>query len=448
MNLPMSESRPSGSFVPTLVILLFAPLACFKPDDDGGDEVAATEGESGTDDDDTSTGDVETGDSTSADPTDTDSTDSDPTDTDSTTGDPPACNDGNADPGELCLATTPTESTLPITGFRMDYGRFGLHPGIAVVGGPNAPMAVAILPGKGDRTFEAPQMVALDSFATSIDVDDMDDDGDHDLVTSGGLLCSRMNDGMGGWEFPDMLQPAGGVAIGRVQLGQFDGNAPLDAVWAEGYNTRWARGNAFSGWTFGTEGWSQFTGGDFWVEVTEWGFDGDGFTDLAVTSQWEAKVSITRGMGNATFTEVGQVPICEAGSCDITELHVDDVDGDDNPDLIASFADGISVVLGNDDGTFGGFELHAFPGADYTTSGDVDNDGDVDLLVASATTGDLGLFLGDGTGAFAEPMIFATPSDTLRTAAMFDLDEDGAKELVTVYNYDGAGWVGVFEATP
>jgi hypothetical protein len=451
------ESRPRGSFAPTALLLLLAPVACFKPADDGGDEIGDTGTETAdTDTDDTDGPETDGPDTDGPDPDASDSTDAtdDATDdateeTDTTTGEPAACNDGQVDPGELCLADTPTETTLPFTALRLDIGRFGLNPGVAIVGGPNAPLQALIVPGNGDRTFLAPIPVPIDGAAISIDVADMDGDGDHDFITHGAAISSRMNDGMGGWEQPDMLEPGGlGTDRTRIQLGQFDGNMPLDATYGDGYNTNWVRGNGFQGWTFGTEGSAQFTGGDSWVEVTEWGFDGDGFTDLAVTSQWEAKVSVARGMGNGMFVEHGQVNICEPGSCDITELHIDDVDADGNPDIIASFADGISVVLGNDDGSFGNFQLHPIPGADYTTSGDIDNDGDVDLLVASVTSGDLALLLGDGSGDFADPMVFATPSNSVRTAAMIDLDEDGAMELVTAYNYDGAGWLAVFEATP
>jgi hypothetical protein len=454
--LPCHESRPRGSFAPTALLLLIAPFACFKPDDDGGDEVAADTETAGTD---TSTDDTATDDSTDAPTTTDDDVDDDSTDateetdatteeTEESTGDPAACNDGSVDPGELCLASEATETTLPFTAMRLDVGRFGTYPGVAIVGGPNAPAQVLIVPGNGDQTFGAAMPTAIDSFALSIDVADMDGDGDHDFITQGGLICSRMNDGLGGWELGDLYDSPLGTDRTRIQLGQIDGNMPLDPAWGDGYNTRYVRGNGFQGWTFGTAGSSQFTGGDAWVEFTEWGFDGDGLADMAVTSQWEAKVSVVRGMGNATFIEHGQVEICQSGSCEISELHIDDVDADGNPDILASFTDGISVVLGNDDGTFDAWQLHPIPGADYMTSGDIDNDDDVDLLVASATTGDLYLLLGDGTGAFAEPIVFVTPSDSLRTAAMVDLDEDGAMELVTAYNYDGAGWVAVFGATP
>ncbi len=446
MNSPSQASRPRA-FVSIAVLVWLLPLACFKPDpNDGGDELGGSE--SGTDGVETSTGDVETGDSTDTISDSSDSSDSTDS-TDSTTGEPAACDDGKADAGELCLANQPSIVPLAGAGLRLDIGRFGPHPGVAIVGGPNAPAAVILVRGNGDLTFADPVVVPIDSVALSIDVGDLDDDGDDDLATHGPLISTRLNDGAGGWEFPQMFDPGGlGTEATRIQIGQFDGNAPLDLVWADGYNTDWVRGTAMAGWTPGAPGTAQFTGGDSWVEVTEWGFDGDGFTDLAVTSQWTGVVSIDRGMGDGTFMEHGQVEICESGSCTITELHVDDVDADGNPDLVASFTDGISVVLGKDDGTFEPFMLHAVPGADFTTSKDVDNDGDVDLLVASATTGSLYLLLGDGTGDFAEPIVFMTPATSLRTAAIVDLNEDGAPELVTTYVTPMGGALAVFEAQP
>jgi hypothetical protein len=168
-----------------------------------------------------------------------------------------------------------------------------------------------------------------------------------------------------------------------------------------------------------------------------------------VASQWSASIAVARGLGNGTFEQIGDpVAVCNPGACEIAELHAADVNGDADPDIIASYESGFSVLLALGNGSFGAYQLNPSPGADHISSGDIDNDGDTDLVVASRFDGDLRLFLGDGTGTFGDPMLFDVPGDSTQTTAMADLDGDGAMELLTAYEYNGGGWIGVFEANP
>lgn len=193
----------------------------------------------------------------------------------------------------------------------------------------------------------------------------------------------------------------------------------------------------------------QFTGGDSWMALTEFAFDGDDITDVVVASQWESKVALGRGLGNGMFEQlVNDVDVCNPGACETAEMHAADLNGDADPDIIASYESGFSVMLALGDGTFGDYQLNPSPGADHVSSGDIDNDGDTDLVVASRFDGDLRLFLGDGTGTFGDPIVYDVPGDSTRTTAMVDLDGDGAMELLTAYEYNGGGWIGVFEADP
>ncbi|MBK9385665.1 MAG: VCBS repeat-containing protein [Planctomycetes bacterium] len=66
--------------------------------------------------------------------------------------------------------------------------------------------------------------------------------------------------------------------------------------------------------------------------------------------------------------------------------------------------------------------------------GDADGDGDLDALTANSASHDLGLWLGDGTGALAAPVSVAlTASDLAPVAVSFgDLDGDGAADDAAV----------------
>src|SRR5438094_7078867 len=77
---------------------------------------------------------------------------------------------------------------------------------------------------------------------------------------------------------------------------------------------------------------------------------------------------------------------------------VSDFNGDGQPDLAAAGADGVSVLLGNGDGTFQA--ALTFPAGSAPVSvavGDFNGDGKPDLAVAGADAGSVLVGMGDGT---------------------------------------------------
>jgi hypothetical protein len=357
----------------------------------------------------------------------------------------PVCGDGLTVLGELCLSETPTQYPAGQAVQRLAVGEF--NPGaLGVVAVGFGAMEASLLRGDGSGALLGVELLPLLGGSYSVAAGDVDNDGDVDFATDGDPSTVMLNDGVGGWESV-LVEVSFGFSSYRLLLGQIDGNAPLDLVYSEGYNTRWIPGTPFGGWSPGTAASAQFTGGDSWLALTQFG-DGDNFTDLLVASQWDANIAIVRGQGDGTAMQVGDAAVCNPGACEITELQAIDVNGDDDPDIIASHESGFSVLLALGGATFGNYQLNPSPGADHISSGDIDNDGDTDLVVASRVDGDLRLFLGDGTGTFGQPIVYDVPGDETRTTAMVDLDGDGALELLTAYQFNGGGWIGVFEANP
>jgi hypothetical protein len=423
-------------------------LACFSDPvptntsgDGDGDATETGDGDGDPGDGDPGDGDGEPGDG-DGEPGDGDG-DGEPGDGD---GDGDAvCGDGQTVVGELCLSEMPTQYPTMQSVQRLDVGKFNPErPGVVAVG--IAPQA-SLLRGDGLGGLMNVELVPLLSPPRSVAAGDLDDDGDVDFVADGSTLTVLLNDGVGGWDSVEVMVGFS-FANYRLLLGQVDGNAPLDLFYGDGYNTNWIPGEPFGGWSPGTPDSVQLTGGDSWLALTKFGFDGDDFPDLFVASQFEARISIARGTGNGSFEQIADADVCNPGACDIAELHATDVNGDDEPDIIASYESGFSVLLALGDGNFDTYQLNPSPGADHISSGDIDNDGDKDLVVASRFDGDLRLFLGDGTGTFGEPIVFDVPGNLTRTTAMTDLDGDGAMELLTAYDFNGGGWIGVFEANP
>lgn len=116
-------------------------------------------------------------------------------------------------------------------------------------------------------------------------------------------------------------------------------------------------------------------------------------------------------------------------------VEVGDLDGDGNLDLIASSLDAGNVQLFYGDGA-GGFSS----GASFSTSGrgvaalDVDGDGDIDI-VSGDTGANALVFLNDGSGGFSQSAFAAAAQ--VADAAAADLDGDGVLDLVTVNDSPG-----------
>lgn len=117
---------------------------------------------------------------------------------------------------------------------------------------------------------------------------------------------------------------------------------------------------------------------------------------------------------------------------------IGDLNGDGHRDLVSANLgnSNVSVLLGDGSGSFGA--ATEFPVGDNQWSGsprslaigDLDNDGDLDLVTANAASNNVSVLLGDGTGDFATRVNFAVGSNP-GSVAIGDLDSDGIQDLVT-----------------
>jgi hypothetical protein len=120
---------------------------------------------------------------------------------------------------------------------------------------------------------------------------------------------------------------------------------------------------------------------------------------------------------------------------------VADLNRDGKPDLItASYEsnNGVSVLLGKGDGTFGAATTYAAGrGPTGVAVGDLDDDGKPDLAVANQDGNEVSVLLGHGDGTFGAATAYATGLHP-NMIAMVDLNGDGKPDLVTAdHNANG-----------
>ena len=279
---------------------------------------------------------------------------------------------------------------------------------------------------------------------------DVDGDGDLDLLTanfSGGSVSVRLNNGQGVFGGGSNLTLPGNMR--SLALGDVDGDGDLDLL-APDYN------NA-TGTTVNlrlNNGQGLFSGGQtIAVGTGPYGvalgdIDGDGDLDMlaTATTYTAGSVSVHLNNGQGVFSSHQTVPV----GLNPLNLVLGDVDQDGDLDLLTGNANPstVSVRLNNGLGLFsGGSEVPVAGLAFGIVLGDVDGDYDLDVLTVNPrANGTVSVRLNNGAGGFGGgsevPVGNMTTGNSCFSLALGDVDGDGDLDLLAAdANGGGAGRV-------
>jgi hypothetical protein len=285
----------------------------------------------------------------------------------------------------------------------------------------------------GNGYFERTQQLDIPSgWNTSLDLGDLDGDGDMDAIAVVTEGAGRVLLNQGGAQSGSVgtLQDSGQrlpiSAAFCVSLGDLDGDGDLDAyVGQERADAVWFN-DGFG--TFVDSG--QALGWGVTADVALGDLDGDGDID-AFAGGWEQPGKVWLNDGTGTFGDSGHDHV--SADVHIHGLALGDLDGDGDLDVFMAASDSPNRVWLNDgEGVYSdsGQLLRGSLGHDVAL-GDLDGDGDLDALVANGTDEGAGnmIWLNDGSGLFADagPRLGSSFS---MSVALGDLDQDGDMDAV------------------
>lgn len=296
-------------------------------------------------------------------------------------------------------------------------------------------------PGTFYESAFSPHLVGISPFDVALG--DVDNDGDVDMVIAnqgGNSITIRLNDGTGNYPTQAAGSPLAGIAgVTSVKLADVNNDGRLDLIaMGNTANNVIVRLNSGGGnFTIGAPGSPLTIGFNFPFASAIADFDSDGDLDMAVANDVGGNVIIrlNNGVGDFTLAAPGSPYAIAANTFGIA---AGDVDNDGDIDIVASgLAAGAFVLLNDGTGKFtvgpnyaGGTNVAAL------TLGDVNGDGFLDLVMANQASNDVTIRLNDGTGGFAtqapgSPLPMGTAP---RAAVLGDIDGDGDLDLLIANN--------------
>jgi cysteine-rich repeat protein len=303
--------------------------------------------------------------------------------------------------------------------------------------------AVLSLAGLGDGRLARPQALSVSGSGHPA-FGDLDGDGRIDVVVPRGAfiqLAMQRPSGAFQSRFNSSSELSNAVA---VAIGNTDGDPALELAAADLSNLRLAEwDNDGAG---GPISVAFLTTGGAPQHVALGDVTGDGQLDLVAAIPGANEIRISAGNGAGGFASpAGLTTSAGASGREPFFVTVADLDGDGKADICTANAgsNDVTVLLGEGSGAFGDPIISAAvlgAGAaevSVVRVGDLNGDGVPDLVTANPGRGTISVLIGFGNGGFAAPQSF--PVGTLpHSIAVGDFDGDGLDDVAAIVSEPAA----------
>jgi len=306
--------------------------------------------------------------------------------------------------------------------------------------------SVSIFPGNGDGTFQPRVDIAVTGGSGGLDVGDVNGDGNPDLVVASGAdpyggtaheLTALLGDGSGGFPGRSTIETA--LYPADVDIADVDGDGSLDLVAACSQAQLVALHLGNGDGTFGHD--RRYTTGAEPRAIALGDLDGDSRADLVVVDGGSASISVRRGNGDGTF---GVRVDYDYGLATPRALALGDLDGDARADVAvadpATSGGGgrVTIFSGYSSGLFASTVTYPM-GLDLEgiATGDLDGDGDRDLVVTDEQANRASVMINSGGGAFLPPVHYGAGNGPVGVATG-DLNGDSKLDVVTANREGGS----------
>ena len=261
---------------------------------------------------------------------------------------------------------------------------------------------------------------------------DIDGDGNNDVISGGWTgkkLAWYKNDGNGNFGFQNQIDDD----LGKVQSVYAkdldnDGDNDVIAITREECLLAWYE-NKNGGTLF--EKHVITTSIDDGRSVYSADIDSDGDNDILSASFWDGKIAWYENDGNGSF---GQQNIISENTGHAERVFASDLDNDGDLDVLSAFYSDQKVAWNENlgDGIFGEqIIISEIGGRKTVTACDIDNDGDEDILSNAYW------YENDGTGNFGEAIFTITVVGLPYDVVAIDVDNDQDKDILYSSPYSG-----------